>query len=858
MALDQSQQLVVDAGEGYHLVLAPPGCGKTHILAERVRRAQAQGVAADEMLCLTFTNRAAREMRQRMEHGGGETDFFIGNIHRFCSRFLFEENLVPADTSIIDDEEAVSILADFIGEDEERVVNNYNRWREYQRVIFLSHLIEQREHGHGRDLWMHPEVEEDLQKSANVEYAKQYARYKADNHFMDFEDLLIMTYDHCCADSDIRRYSWIQIDEVQDLNAMQLAIVDELTARDEATVMYLGDEQQAIFSFMGAKLETLLMLKERCRGHVYHLLQNHRSPSYLLQVFNDYAASQLKIDRELLPTTDNNQKAEHHELRILHSDTIDSEIIEVVGQARQLLSVHPDETTAVIVLSNADADRISNHMTQMEINHFKVSGRDLFDTREMKLLLAHLNVVTNERNMICWARIMKGFNVFESNPLARRFLRKLRQLAISPVDLLDYSPSTLDSRLSTYVADFVKTYEKQELVVFDTETTGTNYQEDDVIEISAMRVCKGEVVGEPLDIYVRTDKEIPAMLGSKPNPMKIIYHQKEKEGQLLDKEEALKLFYDYVGDRPVVGHNVMFDVEMIKEQEVGDKEQEGAKEREGERARIPSTLDPRLSTIFDTLKLTHLLDPNLHSYKLESLLAEYHLEGENSHQAIDDVAATVSLLNYLYRTAVGRISEQQAFLSHPRVIPIVNNFRANYGTLYHQTLSHLYDGTRKEALISELREVHQQLLDERYIKEVKKLDYLLEYLRMDVLADAPENEMLALQLGRCIMELNTMKEADFCNSRSLKERVYVTTVHKAKGLEFDNVIVFDAVAGRYPNYHNTHPQQDAEDARKLYVAMSRAKKRLIIAYSMTRVDYHGQVRQQELTPFMNAILTYFD
>ena len=835
MALDQSQQLVVDAGEGYHLVLAPPGCGKTHILAERVRRAQAQGVAADEMLCLTFTNRAAREMRQRMEQGGGETDFFIGNIHRFCSRFLFEESLVPADMSIIDDEEAVSILADFIGEDEDTVNNNYNRWREYQRVIFLSHLIEQREHGHGRELWMHPEVEEDLQKSANVEYAKQYARYKADNHFMDFEDLLIMTYDYCCADSEIRRYSWIQIDEVQDLNAMQLAIVDELTARDGATVMYLGDEQQAIFSFMGAKLETLSMLKTRCAGHVYHLLQNHRSPSYLLQVFNDYAASQLKIDRELLPTTDNNQKAEHHELRILHSGTIDSEIIEVVGQSRQLLSVHPDETTAVIVLSNADADRISNQMAQMEISHFKVSGRDLFDTREMKLLLAHLNVVTNERNMICWARIMKGLNVFESNPLARRFLRKLRQLAISPVDLLGYSSST-------YIAEFVKTYQEQELVVFDTETTGTNYQEDDVIEISAMRVRQGVVVGEPLDIYVRTDKEIPAMLGSKPNPMKTIYHQKEREGQLLDREDALQLFYDYVGARPVVGHNVMFDVQMVRGQE-------GTKERESERSP---------STIIDTLKLAHLLDPNQHSYKLESLLAEYHLEGENSHQAIDDVAATVSLLNYLYCAAVGRISEQQAFLSHPRVIPIVNKFRANYGALYHQTLSHLYDGTRKEALISELREVHQQLLDERYIKEVKKLDYLLEYLRMDVLADAPENEMLALQLGRCIMELNTMKEADFCNSRSLKERVYVTTVHKAKGLEFDNVIVFDAVAGRYPNYHNTHPRQDAEDARKFYVAMSRAKKRLIIAYSMTRVDFRGMVRQQELTPFMLHILHLFD
>ena len=839
--LDQSQQRVVSAGEGYHLVLAPPGCGKTHILAERVRQAQAQGVPADDMLCLTFTNRAAREMRQRMEQGGGETGFFIGNIHRFCSRFLFDENIVPADTSIIDDEEAVSILADFIGEDEDAVANNYNRWRQYQHVIFLSHLMEQRDHGHERELWMHPEVEDDLQKATNVEYARRYAQYKADNHFLDFEDLLIMTYDHCRDGKAAKRYRWIQIDEVQDLNAMQLAIVDALTAEEGATVMYLGDEQQAIFSFMGAKVETLSMLKERCAGHVYHLLQNHRSPHYLLQVFNDYAAMQLHIDSGLLPTTDNNLTADNHELRIIYSDTIDTEITDVVGQTRRLQSAHPEETTAVIVLSNADADRISSQMTQMELNHFKVSGRDLFDTKEMKLLLAHLNVVSNERNLIAWARIMKGLSVFESNPLARRFLRKLRQLAISPVDLIDYDQST-------YVAEFVRTYQEQELVVFDTETTGTNYQHDDVIEISAMRVRHGVVVGEPLDIYVRTDKEIPVMLGSKPNPMKTIYHQKEKEGLLMEREEALRLFADYVGDRPVVGHNVMFDIQMIKAliRKVGLPVMEITPH---------STLHP--SRIYDTLKLIHLLDPNQHSYKLESLLERYQLEGINSHQAIDDVAATVSLLNYAYRQAAARLEEQRVFLSHARVIPIINVLRAKYGALYRQTRSHLYEA-RTEALLSELREVHQQLADERYMKEVQKLDYLLSYLRQDVLADAPEQEMLALQLGRCLMELNTMKEADFCNSRSLREKVYVTTVHKAKGLEFDNVIVFDAVAGRYPNYHNKHPRQDAEDARKFYVAMSRAKRRLIIAYSMTRLDFRGLVRQQELTPFMNAIMHHFD
>lgn len=115
-------------------------------------------------------------------------------------------------------------------------------------------------------------------------YARRYAEYKADNHILDFEDLLLKTYDAYRADMQgrLRRYRWIQVDEVQDLNAMQLAIIDLLTAKERATVLFLGDEQQAIFSFMGAKVERLNEIKLRCKGHIHHLRQNHRAPSYLL------------------------------------------------------------------------------------------------------------------------------------------------------------------------------------------------------------------------------------------------------------------------------------------------------------------------------------------------------------------------------------------------------------------------------------------------------------------------------------------------------------------------------------------------------------------------------------------------
>ena len=107
--------------------------------------------------------------------------------------------------------------------------------------------------------------------------------------------------------------------------------------------------------------------------------------------------------------------------------------------------------------------------------------------------------------------------------------------------------------------------------------------------------------------------------------------------------------------------------------------------------------------------------------------------------------------------------------------------------------------------------------------------------------------------------MNTLKEADLCNSSTINDKVFVTTVHKAKGLEFDNVIIFDAIEGRYPNYFGqNNPQMVAEDARKFYVAMTRAKKRLIVMQSTVRMDYHNQPQPRHITRFMRPLLNRFE
>ena len=88
---DNKQQVAIDAQSGYFLVLAPPGCGKTDILSQRIVQAKGKGVAFEDMLCLTFTNRASRGMKNRIMEKIGEdaSNIFVGNVHRYCSNFLF-------------------------------------------------------------------------------------------------------------------------------------------------------------------------------------------------------------------------------------------------------------------------------------------------------------------------------------------------------------------------------------------------------------------------------------------------------------------------------------------------------------------------------------------------------------------------------------------------------------------------------------------------------------------------------------------------------------------------------------------------------------------------------------------------
>lgn len=909
----ESQEKVINVSRGYNMVLAGPGCGKTDILAERIARAyESNHVKLEDVLCLTFTNRAARGMFDRIRKRLGEdaSDLFVGNIHRYCSHFLFDSSVIPAESSIIDENDASDVNQSEITDEDIMSMIDYDveytnrmtlvsvNWRTVNdllgidihpsgrtgkvtektgkkiiaqckvKIQTLEHLIYQVQNNHPKkDLIYTDLLETPLmkyhfpffdgfkEKCRNVSYsehsfsslsavdkffalAAKLRDYKDANKLLDFDDLLLRTYTAYYTDSEhqYKRYNWIQVDEIQDLSNFQISLVDLLTdtSRDYV-VLYLGDEQQAIYSFMGASLDTLTMLKNRCYGHIFRLDKNFRSPKYLLDLYNEYAVKELMVDRDLLPEPKDFQTAGRYDI-VLH--TYEDETIETERIYNSILPYlrrddRSEERTALLVPWNRDADEISNRLKQDGISHFKISGTDTFQTVHLKTLLAHLNVVSNEFNIIAWSRILKQTYAVDTFSQGRHMVEEMRDLAMTPDDLMRDDQET-------YLSAFCKDYDSKEIVIFDTETTGVDVVNDDIVQIAAIKIRNGQFVpGSKFVVFLETDKEIPLKLGTKVNPMVEAYRNAYK----YPRREALTKFLQYVGDDILLGHNVNFDYCILRNNLRRD-----CWFREGQFSR----------RLIDSLKLAHLLHPKLKKYKLEFLIEKLGLVGVNSHMADDDIMATFELVKHCRRTAGNFLYGQREYFQKNHVKTAIEELAFSYKECYNHTKSRLFvlESASKPILVSELMYADGCLTTKCEILRVDRFDLVLTFLENDVIAKDEPN-CLYVQFSNHLMDMSTYREADICDSSSMKEKLFVSTVHKAKGLEFENVVVMRATTGRYPHFAHIKPEQKEEDKRLFYVAVSRAMRRLIVSSGdMKFLNYYSE-DAQSITPYLSSIIHRF-
>ena len=903
-AYTSNQLEVINVNQGYNMVLAGPGCGKTDILAERIARAYEQGhQSLDDMLCLTFTNRAARSMYSRVRNrlGNSSSELFVGNIHRYCSRFLFDNHIVPLETTVMDEEDSNDVINSEVLDDYVTTLlecevepSAYGEFYSFNwetvndmlgieirpsgstgkvkrkkadkivsqaklRIMQMEHLMKQVDLSHPRKDFIYGRLLDtpvmrrffpffnnfercchDIEFNESnywrlprekkyLALARKFSTYKIQNNLLDFDDLLIYTYDAYLQDSQkkYKRYSWVQVDEIQDLSNFQISLVDLFTNRDgRFVVLYLGDEQQAIYSFMGASLNTLSDLKARCGLNIYRLDKNFRSPKYLLDVYNDYATKVLNVDRDLLPKPKDNAIAGKYDLCMHIYDSESTETNRIYNAILPFLrdGDREEERTALLVPWNIDANEISDQLRRDNIPHFKISGLDTFQTVHMRLLMAHFNVIYNEFNLIAWSKILKHTYAVDNYSEGRHLVERLRNIAMSPADLLR-------SDESSYLMDYINAYDEEEIVLFDTETTGIDVFNDDIVQIAAVKIYKGEIVpGSKFNIFLYTDKEIPAMLGRNVNPMVEAYKRAFK----YSRRQGLEMFLSYIGDRTLIGHNVKYDYNILKYNLTRE---------------LGYNYDSFSRKTFDTLKLAHLLYPRLRKYKLESLLVELGLEGVNSHMADDDIIATLQLANHCRKESDKHLTSQRVFFTTNEYKQAKDELDFSYKESYTHTHEIMYRVNESgKALIDEILYVDKELTEKCEVRRTDRFDLVIDFLREEVITEDEPNALYA-HLSNHLMDMSTYREADMCESRNFKEKLFISTVHKAKGLEFENVVVLRAVNNRYPSFAHKNAEEQDEDKRLLYVAISRAMKRLIIS------GHEGE--QNSFTPFMDNVMKPF-
>lgn len=513
MDLTPEQQSVVDIAEGRHLVLAPPGSGKTEMLTQRVVSALKHGVKPEKMFCVTFTVRAGVEMRERVVAAvavdpelKGKKIPDIGNIHHFCNRLLVENGLVPESKKVVDEiaqkelikdvwiqlkkelrerikrpqesndpqvqqmllalykeekevEDTISVLEGFVGEKPEGMIDRdyytgllsqmesiEKECAKKNRTIY-SDLVMASARTYRQSLGFPYSLLRPMPESLYVlrdngllvAISRAYAKLKNRYGALDFDDLITESYLALKDERVLReehRFEWIQVDEVQDLNALQWEIV-QMVSRNDSTSVFFGDAEQTIFSFMGASAERLARVASTCSVHYFR--KNFRATPYLLDILVRYSLKVLRSKWLFLPNPCETAPKSGR-LFCGHGDFNDA-----VNIAIGWIDDKVTEDVAFLVRRNRDADELEQIIKShtRNVRYVKVSGVEIFELPAMRDFMAFCTLLNDGGSLLSWGRMFRRFSGVKHDHIARRLVRSLVDAGLSPQEFLESSECDL-------------------------------------------------------------------------------------------------------------------------------------------------------------------------------------------------------------------------------------------------------------------------------------------------------------------------------------------------------------------------------------------------------------------------------
>ncbi|HEY8932177.1 MAG TPA: ATP-dependent helicase [Rariglobus sp.] len=411
-SLNDEQYRAVTAEPGPLLILAGAGSGKTRTLTYRVAYLLAQGVRPSEILLLTFTNKAAKEMLHRVHELTGVEPgrFWGGTFHSIGNRALriYGEAIgLPKNFTILDADESESLLKQVVETENKLFFKDKTNPKPGPLFSVLSlarNTQKPLDETVERYFPQYSEIKHMLPP-----FAAAYAAKKRDQHVLDYDDLLELWLELLKKAPDVaayfaQRFRHVLVDEYQDTNTIQSQIVDALSPHHR--VMAVGDDAQCIYSWRGADFENLMTFEDRHPGTVIHRIEtNYRSTPQILQLANGVLEAQPKgrhFDKELRAARKNGQKP------LIVQAIDDREQADfILKRTRALIEdegVAPGEI-AVLYRSHFHALEVQLAFSKAGIPYQITSGVKFFERQHVKDLIAFVQFVANPRNESAWQRI---------------------------------------------------------------------------------------------------------------------------------------------------------------------------------------------------------------------------------------------------------------------------------------------------------------------------------------------------------------------------------------------------------------------------------------------------------------------
>ena len=405
--LNPAQREAVEKTEGPVLILAGAGSGKTRVLTTRIGHLiEDKGVQPANILAITFTNKAANEMRERVEEtlDSDASDMWISTFHSCCVRILRKDiNRIGYNRSFViyDSADQVTLVKDCLKE-----LNLSDKVFEPKVIISTISGAKDKLYDPKQFKAMHMN-DNRMSKIADV-YALYQDRLKR-NSALDFDDLIFKTVELLKSDKEVldyyrNRFKYIMVDEYQDTSKAQYELI-KILAKEHQNICVVGDDDQSIYGWRGADIRNILEFeKDYDNVHVVKLEQNYRSTQIILDAANTVISNNIERKRKRL-------WSEKKEGELIKIQVAQDEIEESDFVADMIAKISREQNRsykdfAVLYRANAQSRSVEDALNRSQIPYNIYGGTKFYERKEIKDLIAYLRVIQNPQDDISIKRII--------------------------------------------------------------------------------------------------------------------------------------------------------------------------------------------------------------------------------------------------------------------------------------------------------------------------------------------------------------------------------------------------------------------------------------------------------------------